>query len=189
MAKKKKEKLRKVYNLRNEEWKLVEGTEDYYISNRGRFKRRTHLGESLRSISVDPNGYCRVNIGHKKLRLHRLVAEAFLPNPDNLPVVDHLDTNKLNNDVSNLEWVTQQENVQRASDMGLNTHGGITYALAIDEDLNCTLYNNITDCARKLGIPEKAANKTANGKQKTVRGYRVIKVKTFEDRRKWEDAE
>ena len=181
MARKK--KIQKVYNLKNEEWKLIEGTEDYYVSNRGRFKRRTHLGENLRSISIDPEGYCRVNIGNRKYRLHRLVAEAFLPNPDNLPVVDHLDTNKQNNDVSNLEWVTQQENVRRASEMGLNTNGTLTLALAIDEDLNCTLYNNITDCARKLDIPDKAANKVANGKQKTVRGYRVIKVKTFEDRR------
>lgn len=179
----KKPKLRKVYNLKNEEWKLIDGTDNYYISNRGRFKCRTHKGESLRSISVDPNGYCRVNIGHKKLRLHRLVAEYFVPNPNNYPVVDHKDTNKLNNNASNLEWVTQQENVIRASKMGLNTNGVQTYALSIDEDLNGLLFDNIAQCSRSLDIPALAASKVASGKQKTTRGYRIIKIKTFEDRR------
>ena len=179
----KKPKLRKVYDLKGEEWKLVSGTDDYYVSNRGRFKRITHLGENLRKASIDPEGYCRVNIGHKKLRLHRLVAEAFVPNPNNYPVVDHLDADKKNNNASNLEWVTQQENTKRAAEMGLITGGERTLALAIDESLTGYLYKNIPDLSRDLGIDSRAANKVALGKQKTAGGYRVIKLRDFEDRR------
>ena len=57
--------------------------------------------------------------------IHILVAKAFLPNPDNLPEVDHLDGNKLNNHVDNLEWVTSKENVKRSWRMGLaKPHSG-----------------------------------------------------------------
>ena len=52
-------------------------------------------------------------------QVHRLVAEAFIPNPDKKPVIDHLDGNKKNNCVSNLEWVTIAENNQRAYETGL----------------------------------------------------------------------
>lgn len=61
--------------------------------------------------SVGKNGYERVRICNKRFLTHRLVASAFIPNPNNLPVVNHKDTNTLNNCVDNLEWVTIEENV------------------------------------------------------------------------------
>ena len=72
------------------------------------------------------NGYLTTNtkIGGRSginvcLRAHRLVAEAYIPNPDNKPQVNHKDGNKQNNHVSNLEWCTAKENVQHAYDTGL----------------------------------------------------------------------
>ena len=60
------------------------------------------------------NGYCTVslykNFNSKDIRVHRLVGEAFIPNPDNLPFINHIDENKQNNRVENLEWCTRQYN-------------------------------------------------------------------------------
>lgn len=69
------------------------------------------------------NGYLKVNLydasGHcKKKYMHRLVAEAFLPNPENKPNVNHIDCDVKNNSVENLEWCTQSENIRHAVKLG-----------------------------------------------------------------------
>lgn len=111
-----------VENLEGEIWKDIEGYEGMYqVSNYGRVKNlerysaQNHLlPEKLLSITHAAWGYCDVSLykngvrEHKKP--HRLVAEAFIPNPDNLPEVDHIDTNKDNNRADNLRWCTHQEN-------------------------------------------------------------------------------
>ena len=68
------------------------------------------------------DGYLRVNVWseNKWLRVHRLVAEAYVPNPDNKPYVNHKDGNKWNNHYTNLEWVTAKENVIHAFQTGLS---------------------------------------------------------------------
>ena len=102
-----------------EEWKDIKGYEGkYQISNKGRVKslnyKRTGK-EKILKLSSDINGYKKItlckNSKQKTYLIHKLVAEAFLPNPDNLPVVNHKDENKLNNNVENLEWCTQAYNV------------------------------------------------------------------------------
>ncbi len=61
--------------------------------------------------TLQPDGYYRVHIRHKMYKVHRLVAETFIPNPDNKPLVDHIDRNPGNNNVENLRWVTHRENM------------------------------------------------------------------------------
>lgn len=68
---------------------------------------------------ISPYGYERVCVNGKNWLVHRIVAMAFIPNPENKPQVNHIDGNKQNNDVSNLEWVTPGENMRHASRMGL----------------------------------------------------------------------
>lgn len=74
-------------------------------------------GKVLKQYNV--NGYKHVKIGNKLIYVHRLVATAFIPNPDNKPQVNHKDGNKSNNNVNNLEWVTAKENSRHAVETGL----------------------------------------------------------------------
>lgn len=84
--------------------------------------------------AVNNRGYYSVRMAGRTRMIHRLVAEAFIDNPDSKPFVNHKDGNKLNNQVSNLEWCTHQENVSHAWDTGLmNTVGRANSANALRE--------------------------------------------------------
>jgi len=127
-----------VENLEGEIWLHVVGWEKLYeISNFGRvrsFKREVLIHHGLkmfrnpkiRSIHIDKYGYNRVTLrgvkqikSMKSIRIHRLVAMAFIPNTENKRCVNHKDGNKKNNIVSNLEWCTHGENIRHAFDTGL----------------------------------------------------------------------
>lgn len=87
-------------------------------------KQHTQKCKGKRLKQAINNGYARVALKNngelKNCLVHRLVAQAFIPNPKNKPQVNHKDGNKLNNHVSNLEWVTPKENLQHAVSNGLN---------------------------------------------------------------------
>lgn len=106
-----------------EEWKVIEGTSGLLeVSNEGRV--RSHMRDDrILKQQTDKKGYCRlsVTVKQKKMhfKVHRLVAEAFVPNPMSLPQVNHIDGNKANNRADNLEWVTNIENARHAMTNGL----------------------------------------------------------------------
>jgi hypothetical protein len=117
-----------------EVWKDIVGFEGFYqVSNLGRVKsleKKVPYGYGLRTIperilknNINQCGYCYVvlykDTCKRKHKVHRLVAEAFIENPNNKKCVNHKDGNKQNNCVDNLEWVTHSENMQHASDSGL----------------------------------------------------------------------
>ena len=109
-----------------EEWKDVPNYEGLYeISDLGNVKS-TYSNQLLKP-SADKYGYVRFsatkNKKQKTLRIHRLVAELFIPNPNNLPQVNHLDGNKLNCAKSNLEWSTDSGNKLHAYANGLMIGG------------------------------------------------------------------
>lgn len=100
--------------MEEEIWKDIEGYEGLYqVSNLGRVKSLYRRKERI-LIASQSNGYYQVTLVLNKVKnikyVHRLVAETFIPNPNNLPQVGHKDETKSNNRVDNLEWVTNKEN-------------------------------------------------------------------------------
>lgn len=95
--------------------------DDYEITTDGQIinKKTGHI------LKGQPNakGYLRVSISKKLMFVHRLIAEKYIPNPNNLPQVNHKDGNKLNNSVENLEWVSNQQNRNHAVETGLHLSG------------------------------------------------------------------
>lgn len=97
------------------EWRNIKGYECLYeVSDSGLIKSLQRGERLLKLTKTNKNGYFKVDLynrgKNKQLLVHRIVAEAFIPNPNNLPVVNHKDENKLNNSVDNLEWVTYKDN-------------------------------------------------------------------------------
>ena len=121
-----------------EEWREIAGFPGYYISNIGRVKSyRLHKvgqihgcdrvgneGRIMSTVSDDGNGYLKVMLrksGKSYCRkIHRLVAEAFVPNPDGLNSVNHINNNKKDNRAENLEWMDHGDNVRKAYADGLH---------------------------------------------------------------------
>ncbi len=103
------------------------------------------------SQETTKTGYKRVIVSKdgktRKLSVHRLVAELFIPNPENKPQVNHKDGNKANNHVSNLEWTTASENTQHAFDTGLAVANKVW-----DEDLKDTILSEYVFGSRSHGL-------------------------------------
>ena len=107
-------------------WKPIKNYESLYeVSNLGRVKALTkyikcragklrRIEEKILHPNTDTNGYLSIQLCkdgiHKRFRIHRLVAESFIPNPQNLPCIDHINTNQKDNNVKNLKWVSYSEN-------------------------------------------------------------------------------
>ena len=102
--------------MKQELWKTIKNFERYEVSNFGNVRNKT-TGRVLKPF-VNNCGYLYVYLfnkeGRKKFRLHRIVAEAFIPNPENLETVDHVDSDKTNNNAENLQWMTLADNVRKA---------------------------------------------------------------------------
>ena len=106
-----------------ENWRFIEANSDYMISDHGRILSFKGKSKLIISSAITSKGYEHVAIRQKGIyvgySVHRLVATAFIPNPKRLPQVNHLDGNKLNNHVANLEWCDAYDNIMHAIRTGL----------------------------------------------------------------------
>lgn len=104
---------KQIESLPNEEWRDIPGVKGYQASNLGRIKALNYRQSGKPGIITqfkNHKGYLIVSIREKTFTVHRLVAKSFIDNPLNKPQIDHIDTDRINNNVSNLRWCTQKEN-------------------------------------------------------------------------------
>ena len=96
-------------------YKEITAFPDYEISIEGNIRRKKSL--KILSQSLSTKGYYQVNIANKSRRVHRLLAETFINNPDLLETVNHINGDKLDNNLSNLEWMSRSANSKHARDV------------------------------------------------------------------------
>jgi hypothetical protein len=141
----------------------------YFVSNLGRFKNSS--GTIMENYKVNDNGYIRVYIYNKTYALHRLIAYAFLENPENKAQVNHIDGNKKNNNITNLEWITNKENQIHKHKIGLgNCH---TRAI-VQYDLNMNKikeFKSIIGAAKELNIGKSNIFGILKNNRKTAGGF------------------
>lgn len=174
-------------------WKEVEGCPNYLVSSAGRVKNLKLgivLKQSLR------NGYLRVSINGKGQSVHRLVAQAFIPNPNGFDTVDHINGDKTDNRAENLRWISRSDNVRRfykeqiTEDQKANRR---MFALKVNRLAleaahkatkkpvicleNGKTYESVNQAGRELEVNPGNICKVLKGKFKQTNGYHFIYAK------------
>lgn len=156
-----------------EEWKPI-GDTRYSVSNLGNVKN--HETGRIMSLHVDNTGYVSVavkpNRGQetKQWQVHRYVAKAFVPNPDNLPYVNHIDGNKLNNTAQNLEWCTNSHNQLHRNAMYPDLYNRMKHDVPV-KCSNGKTYPSIAAACRDLGLHHTCVKRVLDGAFKQTGGY------------------
>ena len=171
-------------------WKPIKNYEESYeVSNQGRVRSKdrytpTWNGQVLKkgvikTLKVDKDGYYKVWLSKdskkKPFFVHRLVANAFIPNDEDLPIVNHMDGNKKNNVPDNLEWCTRSHNDKHAFKLGLRkaTSGGTNKRVLrmSPKDGSIKMYESMSAAARDNGITVQNISYCANGHQSKANGF------------------
>ena len=165
-------------------WRTIEDYPDYQISNMGRVKSLKWGKEKILNLSLNYKGYYQVGLrkdGKRKLyKIHRLIAQAFIPNPENKPQIDHINTIKTDNRVENLRWVTNKENCNnlltkenyskcRIGNLSPSAKSILQFSLngELVKKWDC-----MKDVERELGFYHQSISSCCLGKLKTANGYK-----------------
>ena len=161
----------------DEIWRDIKGYEGLYqISNKGRVKSLYNGSERILKSHDNGAGYLNVilykNTAFQSIYIHSLVAIAFVPNPDNLPEVNHKDENKKNNCVENLEWMTRRDNINYGT---RNERVGDSQSKPIFQYSKSgdfiREWKSAHEAKRVLGIDNSYIIKCCKGKYKSAYGF------------------
>ena len=137
--------------------KAIQNLDGYYASSDGRIW--STKSNSWMHPYVNRKGYCKVHIGNKLYSVHKLIALAFIPNPENLETVDHVNEDKTDNRPENLRWMTRGENKSRSwSKQVVCNETGITY-------------KSIEEAANKTGLQKSKICLVCQGKRNHTGGF------------------
>lgn len=171
-------------------WKAVPGYDGYYeVSNTGQVRSVEHYVNTLKGSRrlIKPSikkqrdvghGYKSVSFcvnGESKTKLvHRLVAQTFIPNPNNLPQVNHIDGDIGNNNVSNLEWVTDDENKLHSSIQNGGTQRPKRKVNVVEISTGKVfVFEGLREAERKMNLDHKSALNVIKGRCKHTKGYSI----------------
>ena len=165
-------------------WKDIPDYNGYQISNLGNIKNDYIWTGSMYIYKphtlkphIDRKGYATIHLKNKTYKIHRLVALIFIPNPDNLPQVNHIDGNKQNNKVENLEWCSCKQNITHAIINNLiNNRYDKNYrsskVMQYDKYFNLiNCYNSIIEAVEKTNVASSSISQCCSLKRKTAGGY------------------
>lgn len=154
---------------------------NFLIAENGRIIRKKYWNKDVYEYvtQTEHNGYLVVGLLNKQYRVHRLVVQAFIPNPNNLPQVNHKDGNKLNNNVNNLEWCTAKENIRHSWENSLShkrfgKDNDKTKSI-VQYDLNgniVKIWEDPNEIEKKLGIKKNSIQKSISKKYNQSFGYK-----------------
>ena len=137
----------------------IKGYEDYYVTKSG--KIFSTLSNKELKYDRSCRGYCKVKLMDRRLgrfialQVHRIVATQFIPNPRNLPEVNHKDGNKINNSIYNLEWCTSEYNKRHAKDTGLYKIEEDSPRAKLTKNQVIQIYKDWESCKNKTSIARK----------------------------------
>lgn len=163
-------------------FKKIKGYEDYQVSGDG--KVYSIKSNKILKPDIDKDGYeiyrIRDKYGNRKtFKCHRLVAFTFIENPNNLPIINHIDGNKRNNNLSNLEWCTVQQNTRHAVDTGLlkpYTRGIEVYD--IFKKRVVSRFNSYDDLSNITGLKKSSLIDMVHEDRLLYSGFKIIRVNT-----------
>lgn len=150
---------------------LVDEEGNIYSEKTGRFLSQSFTNDGYLKVGLTKDGKVFTKA------VHRLVAEAFIPNPTNLPEVNHIDENKVNNVVDNLEWCDSKYNCnygtrnERMASSKLNGNSKKVRQLDLDDNF-IREWPSVRQVERECGYNQAAISRAAIGKQKTAYGYK-----------------
>ena len=156
-----------------EQWKAIPDSLGMMVSDRGNVK---DAKGRLKNQDIDAEGYPRVSVRTNHVRVHRLVAEAFIDNPQHKPFVNHKNGKKADNRACNLEWCTPRENSMLAARNGQLTSGGpkkSIVSISVSDGAQ-VYYESQSEAAKSMGINCSEINKCLRGKRKTCHGHKFF---------------